>query len=89
MGRPARTTVDRESPVEGAQAGQEDEKIAVTLHLRADTLATVDAFCRGCERGGMDRDKMLRLLVETGIIYWQVQEGRPRRRRSSKDRRSK
>ena len=47
--------------------------VAVTVPFRADTLAKIDALGEGCNSAEMTREKMLRLMVQTGILYWENQ----------------
>jgi hypothetical protein len=47
--------------------------VEITVSIRADTLAKMDALCEGCKPAEMTREKMLRLMVQTGILYWENQ----------------
>jgi hypothetical protein len=49
--------------------------IDIKLPLHAETLRRVDAFCKKCKPKRVTRAMMLRLLVETGIIYWDKGDG--------------
>lgn len=45
--------------------------VDVTFPIRADALAWIDALCNACAPLEMPREKMLRMLVQTGIMYWE------------------
>jgi hypothetical protein len=45
--------------------------VEVKLHIRADTLAQIDAFCEATKPLEMPRERMLLLMVQTGILYWE------------------
>ncbi len=73
---------DREAPAAGAQPEDRRKHVALSLHLPSDTLASVDSLCRACKTEGVTRDKMVDVLLVTGITYWQAQERKGRRRKA-------
>jgi hypothetical protein len=46
--------------------------VEVALEIRADTLDRIDALCESCKPVEITREKMLRLMVQTGMIYWEA-----------------
>lgn len=48
--------------------------VEINLAIRADTLARVDAFCEACKPGEITREKMLRIMVQTGLLYWESEQ---------------
>ncbi len=70
---------DSEAPAERTNPEERRERIALRLHLSSDTLASVDSLCRACKTEGVTRDKMVDVLLVTGITYWQTQERKSRR----------
>ena len=49
--------------------------VEVTLALRPATLARIDTLCEACKPVEMTREKMLQLMVETGVLYWESNAG--------------
>jgi hypothetical protein len=46
--------------------------VEVVLEIRADTLAQIDDLRETCKPVEITREKMLRLMVQTGIVYWEA-----------------
>jgi hypothetical protein len=46
--------------------------VEITLEIRADTLARIETLCEECRPVEITREKMLRLMVQTGMIYWEA-----------------
>jgi hypothetical protein len=47
--------------------------VDVTVPIRTDTLEKIDALCEACKPVEMTREQMLRLMVQTGLLYWENQ----------------
>jgi hypothetical protein len=69
MPRNAAAPARRGTPVPKSRT-RASHYITVKLPLRAETLKRVDALCKECKPRRVTREMMLRLLVQTGLIYW-------------------
>jgi hypothetical protein len=47
--------------------------VEITFEIRADALTRIDALCEACKPVEITRPKMLRIMVQTGILYWESQ----------------
>jgi len=59
--------------------------VEVTFQISASTLAQIDALCEACKPLEINRDKLLRIMVETGILYWEHAEAQAPRAESADD----
>ncbi len=44
--------------------------VNVRLPLSAEMLAQVDELCDSCKPLPVPRERMLRILIQTGLLYW-------------------
>jgi hypothetical protein len=64
--RSARALALMDSPVQ-----DQTPMVEITFEIRTDTLAQIDALCEACKPVEVTREKMLRILVQTGLLYWE------------------